>query len=150
MELFYQMKTLEIEDRFRIIARLKNQEMEERKLGLYLTYIEYAYIEICYLAEMREANLEAERKILKKHKKYAKGMIPTPPPNQHYTNKIEDLYVEQNKTVESKEAREFLRLAAQKEDPSERDYFFTGFGVGASLIVLVTLVFIIIYKGLSI
>ena len=85
------MKTLEIEDRFRIIARLKNQEMEERKLGLYLTYIEYAYIEICYLAEMREANLEAERKILKKHKKYAKGMIPTPPPNHDKMQRMAEI-----------------------------------------------------------
>ena len=48
---------------------------------------------------MKDANLEAERKILKKHKKYAKKMVPTPSPNhdkitrmvkieQDYTNKI--------------------------------------------------------------
>lgn len=30
---------------------------------------------------MREANLEAERKILKKHKKYAKNKVPTPTHN---------------------------------------------------------------------
>jgi hypothetical protein len=30
------------------------------------------------LSEMREANQEAQRKILKKHKKYAKNMVPTP------------------------------------------------------------------------
>ena len=57
---------------------------------------------------MREANLEAERKILKKHKKYAKKMAATPAPNhdkvtrmisieEDYVNKIEDLYVEKNK-----------------------------------------------------
>lgn len=32
------------------------------------------------MTEMREANLQAERKILKKHKKYAKKLIPTPAP----------------------------------------------------------------------
>ncbi len=52
--------------------------------------------------------MEAERKILKKHKKYAKKMAATPAPNhdkvtrmisieEDYVNKIEDLYVEKNK-----------------------------------------------------
>ena len=56
---------------------------------------------------MREANLEAERKILKKHKKYAKKMVETPKPahdkitrmariEEEYINKLEDLYVSQN------------------------------------------------------
>ena len=73
MELFYQMKTLEIEDRYRVICRLKGHNFKDRKMELYLTYIEYAY--------MREANLEAERKILKKHKKYAKNVVMTPSQN---------------------------------------------------------------------
>ena len=81
MELFYQMKTLEIEDRYRVICRLKGHNFKDRKMELYLTYIEYAYIEISYLAEMREANLEAERKILKKHEKYAKNVVMTPSQN---------------------------------------------------------------------
>lgn len=38
-------------------------------------------MEISYLTEMREANIEAERKILKKHKKYAKKMVSTPAPD---------------------------------------------------------------------
>ena len=50
IELFYQMKTLEIEDRYRVISRLKDRNFIDRKLELYLTYIEYAYIEISYLS----------------------------------------------------------------------------------------------------
>jgi hypothetical protein len=50
IELFYQMKTLEIEDRYRVISRLKDRNFIDHKLELYLTYIEYAYIEISYLS----------------------------------------------------------------------------------------------------
>lgn len=35
---------------------------------------------------MREDNQEAQRKILKKHHKYAQNIVPTP---KHYTDKID-------------------------------------------------------------
>lgn len=47
-------------------------------------------------------------------------------------------------------AREFLRLAAHKEGPSEKEFFFSGVGVGASIVVLGTLIFIILYQGLDV
>jgi hypothetical protein len=53
--------------------------------------------------------------------------------------------------MESKNAREQIRLAAHKEDESsEREYFYMGVGVGASLVVLGIMVFIIDYMGFSI
>jgi hypothetical protein len=62
---------------------------------------------------MREANIEAERKILKKHKKYAKKQVETPQPShdkinrmasieEDYINKIEDLYVSVQQEMPSK------------------------------------------------
>ena len=60
------------------------------------------------------------------------------------------MYVEVNKRVETKDAREFIRQTAHKEESSENDYFFMGVGVGASLVVLGILIFIIKYMGLSI
>jgi hypothetical protein len=63
-------------------------------MDIYLTYIEYAYVEISYLTEMREANLEAERKILKKHKKYAKKMVATPSPNHDKITRMLTIEVE--------------------------------------------------------
>lgn len=39
VELFYQMKVLEIEDKYRVIFRLKNREFQEDRLELYLTYV---------------------------------------------------------------------------------------------------------------
>lgn len=101
--------------------------MPKKVLPLYLTYIEYSYIEISYISEMREFNIEAERKILKKHKKYAKKVIQTPHPThdkinrmtsieEEYKSKIQDLYVSVNKDTPSKESREFLRNVSQNSD----------------------------------
>lgn len=55
--------------------------MRKELVPIFLTYIEYAYIEVSYISEMREANIEAERKILKKHKKYSRKMAETPQPS---------------------------------------------------------------------
>ena len=53
VELFHQMKVLEIEDRYNVIERLVDRGFTEPKHELFLTYIEYAYVEISYLTEMR-------------------------------------------------------------------------------------------------
>jgi hypothetical protein len=163
VELFYQMKVLEIEDRYQTIMRMTKREYQDKEHELFLTYIEYSYVEISYLTEMREANLEAERKILKKHKKYSRKKLPTPAPNhdkitrmtrieESYANKIEDLYVEErmNKNMESKDSREYLRKTAHKDESNEQEYFYMGVGVGASVVVLGILVFIIWYQGFSV
>lgn len=70
-----------MEEKFNICLSLSERKIEESNHPLFLSFIEYVYIEIVYVTEMRETNIEAERKILKKHKKYAKGFVETPKPS---------------------------------------------------------------------
>jgi hypothetical protein len=49
VQLFYQMKVLEIEDRYQVIDRLAQRSLSGVKYSLFLTYIEYVYVEISYL-----------------------------------------------------------------------------------------------------
>lgn len=53
------MKVIQIEERYDICSRLESKKLKKEMLPIFLTYIEYAYIEISYISEMREANLEA-------------------------------------------------------------------------------------------
>jgi hypothetical protein len=93
--------------------------------------------------------------------------LPTPEPDREkivrmviieedYVNKIEDLYVDQfkkNKNIEGKDARQSLRnMASTASDTAtdEKEYFYMGMGVGASIVVLGVMWFIMEYQGFSI
>lgn len=82
---------------------MKIMPIGPQEKDLLINLMESIYVEISYLEAMKDANLEGERKILKKHKKYASDLVPTPfAKNSRYKRlgrcidktliKIEDIY----------------------------------------------------------
>lgn len=78
--IFCFLKEKEVEERFRLcVIYASIVELEDKRMRrVLITFIEYTYIEAAYLKKMEEANMQAERKILKKHKKYAQKIVKTP------------------------------------------------------------------------
>lgn len=55
-----------------------SQENENDLQKKFIRYIEYIYMQSCYLSRMLKSNMEAEQLILSKHKYHANGVYETP------------------------------------------------------------------------
>ena len=121
---FIHMKLLEVRNNFEKCKILKTMPIEEHEKEMIINLMEFIYVECSYLEAMKDLNLEGERKILKKHKKYSKGKTITPiVKNIRYRRlgkcistllvEIEDLYAISAQGP-SKENRDNLRKLSQK------------------------------------
>lgn len=108
------------------------------------------YIEVSYVRNLYEINLEGERKILKKHKKVVKELnLVTPPSEAQKINRLVPLAKELQDSIEemyisksnkgSKVARLHLReLIENKQEDTVGSFLFgVGIGIGVSIIGLV-------------
>ena len=157
---FIHMKLLEIRNNFEKCKILKSMPTEAKEREMIINLMEFIYVECSYLEGMKDLNLEGQRKILKKHKKYAKGKTFTPVvKNARYGRlgkcisklliEIEDLYAISAEGP-SKKNRDSLRKLSQKIESTGEDSFIFGGWVGMMSTVIIILIIILAINGLSI
>jgi len=69
--MFFQIKLIEIKDKLRELERCTFVRKDNQQ---YLYMLDNIYIEVSYVRNLYEINLEGERKILKKHRKIVKEL----------------------------------------------------------------------------
>ena len=109
---------------------------------------------------MKEDNIEGERKILKKHRKYAKNYLNTPDVKNLETFRLnselkaeiislEDYYVRLSEGS-SKDSRSYIREISRKKEVKHSQSFLFGGWVGICLTVIVMLIIVLELSDVSV